>query len=464
MRRKKRLLIGMITAAICISLLLAGCGTKKKETPIFKTAVSQIDMEANGHTEQMHDYDSPYTLCYRNEDDTFTMYIFASPVQYQTDTGYAIIDNTVVQTEKEGFAYENKANKIKTYFPKTLKEYCLIENDTARLEWKPGWDTQTFTEGKETIYTNMYGDQVSAVIYEREDMDVVLYPTKAGIKTELVLKEKPMENTFDFCVRSAAGFENRENGYITLNWNGENESVLYGPLVGYEAGEKHLDVTGQMEIMQGENANIVTVTVDDKIFADEATEYPVRLDPSLELYLSKMPDSTAYSAHSVNNYLANYAVVGEHPAFGEGWHFLRFRLNWFIHLDGASVQKAVYYIRNLYSSSNSSAVQMMDLNTQWTSTGLRWGNRPEVYSMYMEYETKSEQYVPLEITDFVKKSLDDESWMEESHGLLLKGKNADAYTIFATSDHSLYAPYLRLDLTDLPADFVPQDNINPPAK
>ena len=63
---------------------------------------------------------TPYTVGYPNRDGTYSLYIFSSPVQYPTGDGYAVIDNTVVASGKEGFAYENKANEIKAYFPPSL--------------------------------------------------------------------------------------------------------------------------------------------------------------------------------------------------------------------------------------------------------------------------------------------------------------------------------------------------------
>lgn len=57
------------------------------------------------------------------------MYIFASPIQFKAQNGYEIIDNTVVESNIEGFAYENKAHEIKTYFPDRLTKYFLIKKE-----------------------------------------------------------------------------------------------------------------------------------------------------------------------------------------------------------------------------------------------------------------------------------------------------------------------------------------------
>lgn len=116
--KKRILILCLITAT-----LFAGCANTNTNTnvrlgSVLITTVSRIDADMDEHIEQLHEYDSPYTICYQNDDDTYSMFIFASPIQYKTDSGYEIIDNTVVVTEKEGFAYENKANEVKHIFRK----------------------------------------------------------------------------------------------------------------------------------------------------------------------------------------------------------------------------------------------------------------------------------------------------------------------------------------------------------
>ena len=288
-------------------------------------------MKANGHMEQLHDYDSSYTVCYKNEDDTYSMYIFASPIQYKTNGKYVVIDNTVVISKKTGFAFENKTNNVKTYFPKTLSESFRVEKDTAFLEFCPAFETAGFSEGKKIVTTNMYGDEVSAVIYERSDMDLVFYSTKGGIKAEVILKEKPKTNEFIFTVESdATSFENKQNGYILFKNGGENHGIIYQPLVQYTADNgQQLDVTTQMNIDRAEDTYLVTVTIDESIAGNAKTKYPIKLDPSFEMYLNKMADSTVYSKHDINNYLASYAVIGEHEVFGEGWHYVRSRFRYY---------------------------------------------------------------------------------------------------------------------------------------
>lgn len=438
-------------------LFLTGC--KSESICLLSTTISQIEMKTNGHLEQLHDYDSPYTICYKNEDNTYSMYIFASPIQYQTNNGYTIIDNTVIESNKLGFAFENRANSIKTYFPKALSNPLRVENGSKFLEFKPNWDITGFSDAKKTVFTNMYGDKVSAVIYKRNDMDLVFYPTKAGIKSEIILKETSDNNEFSFIVKTnAASSENKQNGYILFKDGDEIQSIIYQPLVFYNAEKgQQVDLTVQMEINRASDNYHVVMIADQNIISNAKAPY-VRLDPSFEMYLNKMPDSTVYSKRNVNNYLANYAVVGEHPVTGSGWHYLRLRLNYILYTKEENIISSAYYIRNLYSIKESHEVFMYQAKQQWSSTRLTWEDRIESKKVISVINPSEKGFYLFKITDFVQECVNDTSWETESLGVLLKSESS--YHILTTSDNAMYSPYIKLILSKMPRKFDPRDDIN----
>ncbi len=206
-----------VLMALISGILIMLCGCSKNSYKILSTAISQIDVKANGLTEQLHDYDSPYTICYKNKDNTYSLYIFASPIQYKTKDGYEVIDNTVIKSGKYGFAYENKANNIKTYFPKSLNDNFRVERDDDFIEFKTHMDIGGFSEAKQIVFTNMYGNKISAVVYEHKDLTLVFYPTKAGISLEAQVTEKPTQGQIKFKVNSKNKNYKIDNGkYISL--------------------------------------------------------------------------------------------------------------------------------------------------------------------------------------------------------------------------------------------------------
>ena len=442
-----------------VILLINFTGCQKKNCDILLTAVSQLDTAQ--HTEQLHEYDSPYTICYKNKDNTYSLYIFASPIQYKINDGkYAIIDNTVVKSEKEGFAYANKANEIKTYFPETLDKYFRVEKGDIFQEFKPSIECKGFSKAECIIFTNMYGDKVSAVRYRREDMDMVFYPTKSGIKVEIVLKKEPADKKFGFSLKTKASlFKNLQNGYILFKNGGENESIIYQPLVQYttDSGQQ-LDITTQMNIEKKEGDYYVEMIINDAIFKN--AKYPVKFDPSFELYLNKMPDTSVYSKFGINSYLKHYAVIGDHPTLGEGYHFARLRLNYFMTLQSENIKSAIYFIKPLWNNLNSYAYKAYESAEQWSSTKILWESKSQSGDVIAQRAMISEGNLQLPMDEYVKACFEDYSWEKESVGFLIKIEKENAYSILATSDNSLYPPFLKIDLKALPCYFEAKEDIN----
>lgn len=436
---------------LSIMVFLSACYEKKEQN-------------MGGETGQLHNYDSPYTICYKNDDNTYSMYIYAAPIQYKTEDGYALIDNTIIKSDKDDYAFENKASNVKTYFPKTLSGIFRVEKGVDYLEFKPDWNVNGFSEAAQSDFINMYGDKVSAVIYESSNMSLTFYSTRAGIKVEILLKEKPKSNRFVFkVIANSSIFENKQNGYISLKNGDKNKSVIYHPLVQYttETGQQ-LDLNTQMYINNEEEGDYnVTVVIDESIIGNIETQYPIKFDPSFEMYINKMPDSTIYSNSNVNSYLCHYAVTGEHPILGEGWHYMRLRVNYFMEASYNDVNRAFFHIRGFNKSNKEVFLSLNRVKDQWSSTQMTWSNRMEYEDEISRVKSDRGNVYSFDITNFVKECLDDTAMITESCGLLLKTSEKNSYKIFATSDNSLNPPFIEIIFNKLPSEFTPQENINP---
>ena len=377
---KKSILFGggkrknfILACSLMLAFILSGCSS---DSQVLSTAISQIDTKFSNHKEQLHDYDSPYTICYQNKDDNYSMYIFASPIQFKTKDGYQIIDNTVMKSSKKEFAFENKANEIKTYFPHHLTDYFLIEKGTDSLQFKPHFDVSEFSKAKSKMIKNMYGDKVSAVMYESPSMDLVFYPTKAGIKAEIILRKKPADNVFEFDVKTTATwYENKRNGYILFKDGKENKSIIYAPLIkGNADTEDNLSIESQLLFSETETGYKLWIEVDKKMLSNDKTKYPVKFDPSFEMYLNKMPDTSVYSKFDTNSYLLHYAVIGEHPTLGEGWEYVRLRIGNIITTE-KNILYAYYYVHSLYANKDNIQKVLSTVDSDWSSTQMVWSNK-----------------------------------------------------------------------------------------
>lgn len=128
------------------ALLVMFLGCHSVET---SSTVVRIDLKSNGHKQLLTDYSSPYTLAYRNKDDTYTLYIFSAPVQYQKNGQYFLIDTSIVKSKRADYSFENKEGDIKTYFPESLDRPFLIESETNQFSFQVEKNASSYQKGKQ---------------------------------------------------------------------------------------------------------------------------------------------------------------------------------------------------------------------------------------------------------------------------------------------------------------------------
>lgn len=457
---KTLILIGLV-----FTLLLTSCSFDKANECLLVNAIYQID--TSNTIQQLHDYDSPYTICYQNSDNTYSVYIFSSPIQFNTENGYEIIDNTIVESSDPNYAFENKANKIKTYFPLFLCNSFKVVREDDFIEFTVEDDVTGFSDAKQQMFMNMYGDMVSAVVYERSDMNMVFYPTKAGIKSEIVLKQKIDDNQHNFHVTTnGTSYQNDQNGYILISSGEEKVGLIYSPLIKgsmdkYDENDNNISIKSNMHINREEDGYAVSISIDEGAFNNEDI-YPISFDPSFELYLSKQPDSGIYSKkQNENSYLREISVIGNSDSLGIGMQYMRFRLNNFINIDKDSIISSFYHISELSGFTSRKILNLHKMHIQWSSTGLCWINKVECGEKISTKKIKKSGDIAFDITKYTWECFTDTTCSTESYGLLLEGtENKNSYRIFASSDNSLYSPYVEITLKSLPIEIICIEDIN----
>ena len=440
---------------ICFIMITLLCLNGCRGATNITSAVWGIDTGRK----QMHDYDSPYTVCYQNPDKTYSFYIYASPIQYQQNpkSGYKLIDSSLRKSSKGVFSLENKSNSIKTYFPSDLSQELLISDGKNSL-WISPDDINNCGKIEKIDYTNLYGDLVQAALYAGEQIDYVFYPEKTGIRLEIILKERPRDKLSFKTHTAAKVLENKHNGYVVFSqksWEGETEktAVVYGPLG--RSGNGRLHIGGDIQTQMDDEMCTM-------VFEPEAElldgSYLVKLDVSFELYRNKIPDTAVYENQPVNAYLSDYAVVGKHPQLGEGWLYLRFRMSEVMAIHSDHILNASYNTRCLENRANKN-FNLGYMNDQWSSGGMVWTTKMTASSPVENCFTNRTQFkISVDILDFAKKAFDDPSWFTESKGMVVKGGDIDGYDMIATSDNALYTPYVCVTLDKLPSCFDPIQN------
>ncbi|MBQ7047089.1 MAG: hypothetical protein IJN85_05055 [Oscillospiraceae bacterium] len=446
-RMTKRLL--SIVLLISLVFSFAACGGEQSAVVDATKDIWLIDEE-----NKLSEFDSPYTAGYQNEDGTFTLYIFSAPVQYKVgNKKYSPIDNSLVTSEKKDYAFENKANSVKVYFPKELSGEFLVKRGFESVSFKLK-ETESL-QGEKLEYINMYGDTVQAVSYKDAHVDYVFYPTNAGIKMEFVLKDNTAsdkyEMDFDFSQKNISSEINKK--YVTFVKKDKVKSIFYPSL--------NMDNNGTLTpniIDCKENTVVLT--------AEHKSEYPIKVDASFELYENKLPDSTVNSNNEPNSYLSNYFWTTNDSSNGMTRQYTRLRINYFFKTNAENIKSASFNIKALDKLNKENIhdrnVVLQNVCSQWSSTKLSWEEQG------MRYDTISENpaqgmngYCLFEITNFMKECVSDINSMSESWGLAILDEDENTTpTFFASSDNTLYPTYIKIEMKSLPDEFYLKDNIN----
>lgn len=445
-----------IVLSIFVFLSICGCTSHSEKI------VTRIDMKSSGHQQQLVEYDSPYTLAYKNNDDTYSLYIFAAPVQYWDNSCYTLIDTALTKSNIKGYLYKNQKGDIKTYFPSTLNESFLVESSTSSFKFKVIQDVSDFKKGKRKTYTTSLGDKVDAVEYSGIDYDYIFYATRAGIQLEVVFRSNPRDILFE--VDTDYNLVDNLNGYIVLEDQGNKVGILYQPLITLTKGEEvQIQTQTGLRAYKKERGMVVTFSCTADSIATEESDFQTIMNTSFELTKEKLPDSCVCSKRSENAYLQRYAVVGTDPDCGEGWHYVRSRFRYFSETIKPSTILSCTYNTYLLSpiQEDMDSISAYKMNDQWSSTGMVWNNRCLDVGVRLSIGVRQDKRLSFDMTELAKNSVKDLEMLTESTGFLLK-KEEDAFPdIIATSENSEYIPYFRLDLTMLPYDFTIRENINP---
>lgn len=142
----------------------------------------------------------------------------------------------------------------------------------------------------------MYGDNVEAVLYKSDNLDLFFHSTKAGIKVEAQYKSPPLTEGISFFIKNENEYENKENEYISFTNDNEKESIVYKPLLHYKIKNKEiLNLNSRIDIYQNLEGYTLTMSFPENILKDSNINYPLKLESSFELYMSKLADTTIYS-------------------------------------------------------------------------------------------------------------------------------------------------------------------------
>lgn len=465
----KRLL--SLCSIVLIILGFASCEKKQPSPDPVGMLIGQEQL-VHVHASRLYDKESPYTLCFENQDGTKSLYIFTSPVSYyKEDDTLEIIDKALVsvtssEMKKQGYVLEPKSCDIKSYFPKNLsKTPFFITGADSSLSFVPS--SELISQNMErSTFKDVEGRKHSAVVYQKDENIMVEYiPTTSGIMANIEIKEKPETNLLRFYIEKQDGlsFSVQDNQYVLFQNKQDltNKAVIYTSFL--QDAKGNVGFGNEIKMAEEEDRWMYTIALDKAFLEAPETQYPVSITPSFELYRNKMPDSSVFKKHpNINIYLANNTVFGDDEIFGDVQHYLRFRINYIFKSYPQNVKSASYVTTVLAGSEAVRSIELKRLRELWSSTGATWNTRYQTYNSESITELTTPGRYEFNILNFVKDSIRDDEWNTEGYGLAMTSeKGGEAAKVLATSDNTFYQPYVRIDFYDLPWTFEKVYAINP---
>ena len=432
----------------------------KKCLLIFLTGifiVSGCKNEVKNNEVNLDMYNTPYTQMKANEDGTFSLYVYASPVAYEDGEEYKNIDCQLKTSSKEEYLCESSDGIRKSYLPSKLTDKFLIKDDGGEIyiSFRDSY-YENFSSGILTEYKNMYGDNVKAVEYidEKDNVNYYIYATNTGLYVEC---QQDLLNTFPKIEieSKAESCEKKGNGYVLLKNRKNKELVVSEPVCISDDGQC---IFGRFGCKKENNGNYMLSGRTN----NENISKKVTIGFSISRYVNKIPDTNVCSKKDINSYLREYAIVGENIDYGTCWDFLRFRINYFIGTEKNNIISAEYYTKLLFSDSETEKPKMYLNKVQWSSTRMTWATMEDEQKgglvKISDGSVNESNELIFDMTDFVKKSISDMTWATESYGGLIKQETG--YSLIASSDNSIYVPYLKINMKELPEHFSGREEIN----
>lgn len=231
------------------------------------------------------------TLVFENEDATVTSYFFAEPIKYVDENGKirdkSNVLSRLITTTKNPYAYVNKENDIKTYFPATLSDQSgvLLTYENVEIEMFPQtkresaarkqMDSREYTSKDYVYYEGVFGEN-TALRYSA---------TFSGVKEDIVLYSNT-ENEFSFIVKThGLSAEGNSASVVFRNTSGEVVAEIAG-LFAYDSAitPSTTDNISMELVTKNENEEyVLTLYVDETFINSPKTQYPVYIDPSVTI-------------------------------------------------------------------------------------------------------------------------------------------------------------------------------------
>ena len=261
-----------------------------------------------------------YSFVFLNEDGSYTLRMFKHPVKYQDGSG-KIRDISLSLAKQPDGRITQADHFVKTTFGKTLDGGIALEWQDVSLSLIP--------ETQERVSAVLSEDE-KTVSYALDRSTSYLYGlTYAGFKEDIVVSSYTGQTEYAFTLYTN-GLEPVEvqGMWYLADDRGELQAAI-GDVIVFTADEKNnaLGALRMETVKEGEEYRM-TVLLDDAYLRDEATAYPIRIDPTIEINYANsgsgaIEDVTLNSLDDSDGYSWSL-YVGKRDTFGISRALMKF--------------------------------------------------------------------------------------------------------------------------------------------
>ncbi len=284
MRKKYKLLSLIITVCIAAPALTGITFTNADSVDDF-TLPDIVDSEEARENRYVgrvtEDETDLYTFVFQNGSGSKTMRVYSHPVKYVASNGEIRDISLEVQKKADG-SFITADHEIITAFERNLTDGISLTYNDIEVTLVP--DVNPSTSSAATL-----GNENKLVTYILDDTTSYEYSlTYAGFKEDIVVNHYTGQTEYAFTLYTNGLTLCEEYGsYYLADSEGSKEATI-GDIIVFTADERN-NTLGSMtyETVRENQEYILTIHLDDAYLSDEATVYPIRIDPTIEINYDK---------------------------------------------------------------------------------------------------------------------------------------------------------------------------------
>ncbi|MEC1155440.1 DNRLRE domain-containing protein [Cytobacillus horneckiae] len=445
----KSLLIFMLIFSTIDLSVFATEGAEKKEKQTEEDVNAPVEAE---QVRELADMREPNTKTFLNSDGTYTTEIYTEDIHYEKDGELEPISNTPElnkESDKNEFKFVNKDNRFKVKFAaNTSKKNLLsLKLGKEKISYKL-LDTEKVNAKKEEgliIYEN---------IFKHVDFEYSL--GSSSVKEDIMLKNADSAREFKFLITGTLKPRKEERNINFYNQKDELIWTMPHPFMEDKNGKYSEEIEFNLE--ETADGHLLTIKPDDAFLDEKDTEYPVRIDPTVNIggKASNTLDTYVMKSYPENNYYTTPELrTGYTPSTGTTRTYIDFSQS-LPNLSGKILVKAELniYKWNDIGKPISTKVYANRITKAWDSTKIRYSNQPS-FNTDVSYgstaNTGNAKWLKMNLTDLVH------GWTKGSfanHGIVLRSTSegtAGSYQKYSASETASNKPYLAVTYSEAPA-------------